>query len=454
MNLLWLSDSAPEHPCPAPHNCACQVSGSLSELLFAVHQNGDSAALCIIQLPSGENTADEILYRLRLVKKDMAVVFIHPGGSATEAVDLVKAGAYDYFDRIPEPAAIRACIEKAVAAQAASTAKTQGEWRKNLVGDSPAIDQVASLIGLIAPRRSTVLILGETGSGKEVVAQCIHQASPRSDRPMIAVNCPAIPEELLEAELFGHVKGAFTGAMNNRVGLFEQAHESTLFIDEIGDLPHELQAKLLRVLQEREFRRVGGTETIKIDVRVIAATNADLMEKVKQGTFREDLYYRLNVVPIAVPPLRDRRSDIPRLVHHFIKKVCDHEALPFRSVSEEAMARLSAYSWPGNVRQLENTIEMAVVLSGDRKVLGSGDFPLPSESGKRRTLDLTSQQIVPLPDSGLNFEQVIGRIELDLLEQALQRAKGNKKAAASILGLKRTTLAAKLKSLEALAASG
>jgi transcriptional regulator with GAF, ATPase, and Fis domain len=270
---------------------------------------------------------------------------------------------------------------------------------------------------------------------------------------MVAVNCPAIPEDLLEAELFGHVKGAFTGATNSRIGLFEQAHESTLFIDEIGDLPHELQAKLLRALQEREFRRVGGTETIKVDVRVIAATNSDLMDKVKRGKFREDLYYRLNVVPINMPPLRNRRSDIPRLVHYFIKKVCDQEHLPFKSISEEALARLCEYGWPGNVRQLENAIEMGVVLSGDRTALGSADFPLPSDSARIRTLDLDGEQIVSLPENGLDFEQVIGRIELNLLEQALQRAKGNKKAAAGILGLKRTTLAAKLKSLESLVAS-
>jgi len=271
---------------------------------------------------------------------------------------------------------------------------------------------------------------------------------------MIAVNCPAIPEDLLEAELFGHVKGAFTGAMNSRSGLFEQAHESTLFIDEIGDLPLELQAKLLRALQEREFRRVGGTEVIKVDVRVIAATNSNLMEKVKRGQFREDLYYRLNVVPIHTPPLRDRRPDIPRLVAHFVEKVCEQERLAYKFVSEEAMVRLSEYGWPGNVRQLENTVEMAVVLSGERTSLGLADFPLPPDGVRRRTLDLDGEQIVLLPERGLDFEQVIGRIELNLLEQALQRARGNKKIAAEILGLKRTTLAAKLKSLESLVAVG
>ena len=452
MKILWLSESGSTPPFAGLH-CNWQVSESLSEALFELQTNAETNSLCIIELPYIEETPEEALYRLRLAKNDLPVVFVHSSGSASEAVDLIKAGAYDYFDHMPDVAAIEALLQKIGEMRVRSMESALGEWRANLVGGSAAMDQITSLIDLIASRRSTILILGETGTGKEVVARCIHQASPRSDRPMIAVNCPAIPQDLLEAELFGHVKGAFTGAMSSRIGLFEQAHESTLFIDEIGDLPLELQAKLLRVLQEREFRRVGGTETIKVDVRVIAATNCDLLEKVKQGKFREDLYYRLNVVPINMPPLRNRRSDIPRLVHHFIKKVCDQEHLAFKTISEEAMTRLCEYAWPGNVRQLENAIEMAVVLSGDRAALGSADFPLSSDVIRKRTLDLESEQIVSLPEIGLDFEQVIGRIELNLLEQALQRAKGNKKAAASILGLKRTTLAAKLKSLEALVAS-
>lgn len=453
MNILWLSDSG-SAPSFAVPDCNWHLSASLSEALFELQSQPEADSLCFIQLPYAEEKPEEALYRLRLANKDLPVVFVHSCGSASQAVDLIKAGAYDYFDYMPDFAAIVALIQKVREMHSLPKELAQSEWRANLVGNSAAMDHVTSLIDLIACRRSTVLILGETGTGKEVVARCIHQASPRSERPMIAVNCPAIPQELLEAELFGHVKGAFTGAMNSRIGLFEQAHESTLFIDEIGDLPLELQAKLLRVLQEREFRRVGGSETIKVDVRVIAATNCDLLEKVKSGKFREDLYYRLNVVPINVPPLRNRRSDIPRLVHYFIKKVCDQERLSFKSISEEALTRLCEYSWPGNVRQLENAIEMAVVLSGERSVLGSADFPLPADTTRKRTLDLDNEQIVPLPENGLDFEQVIGRIELNLLEQALQRAKGNKKAAASILGLKRTTLAAKLKSLESLAASG
>lgn len=453
MNILWLSDSGAPPAFPFP-DCNWQIIESLSEVLFELQNEKDAASLCVVQLPYTEEKPEEALYRLHLAKKDLPVIFVHPSGSASEAVDLVKAGAYDYFDRMPDTAVMQGLLQKVQDMRSYPAETAHGEWRANLVGNSPAMDHVISLIDRIAPRRSTVLILGETGTGKEVVARSIHQASPRVGRQMIAVNCPAIPEDLLEAELFGHVKGSFTGALSSRIGLFEQAHESTLFIDEIGDLPLELQAKLLRALQEREFRRVGGTETIKVDVRVIAATNSDLMDRVKRGTFREDLYYRLNVVPINMPPLRNHRSDIPRLVHHFIKKVCDQEYLPFKSISEEALVRVCEYDWPGNVRQLENAIEMAVVLSGDRRVLGSADFPLPSEAARKRALDLDSEQIVSLPENGLDFEQVIGRIELNLLEQALQRAKGNKKAAAGILGLKRTTLAAKLKSLEMLMAGG
>jgi transcriptional regulator with GAF, ATPase, and Fis domain len=269
---------------------------------------------------------------------------------------------------------------------------------------------------------------------------------------MVPVNCAAIPENLLEAELFGHVKGAFTGAMNNRIGRFEQADGGTLFLDEIGDLSFELQSKLLRVLQEREFQRVGSAETMRVDVRLIAATNVDLLERVSQGKFREDLYYRLNVVPIRIPPLRDRSSDIPLLVQHFMHKICDQEDLPTKHIPPETLQRLLQYSWPGNVRQLENAVEMAVVLSGNRATLIPSDFVLPAQA-VRREVDLDDVNIIPLPEDGLDFERVIGRIELNLLEQALLRANGNKKVAADILRLKRTTLAAKLKSLESLSSS-
>ena len=246
------------------------------------------------------------------------------------------------------------------------------------------MQDVENTIRLVGARRCTVLITGETGTGKEMAARALHMAGPRAHLPMVAVNCSALPENLLEAELFGHVKGAFTGAVNHRVGRFEQAHKSTLFLDEIGDMPMELQAKLLRVLQEREIQRLGSSETVRVDVRVVAASNANLLDLVRQGRFREDLYYRLNVVPLQMPPLRQRRGDIPLLVRHFVKKVCDAEGLPVKNVAPEAMRVLEAAPWPGNVRQLENTVEMAVVLSGDRDLLECVRFRF-HQFGQRQT---------------------------------------------------------------------
>jgi DNA-binding NtrC family response regulator len=247
----------------------------------------------------------------------------------------------------------------------------------------------------------------------------------------------------MEAELFGHVRGAFTGAIQSRVGRFEQAQGGTLFLDEIGELPLELQAKLLRVIQEREFQRLGSSETIRADIRIIAATNRNLLQQVERGRFREDLYYRLNVVPLDMPPLRQRCEDIPILAKHFAEKVCALEEIPLKSLSPEALDRLAAYAWPGNVRQLENSVEMAVALSGARTVLTAADFPLPPASPSPIDAPLVS-----VPDHGLDFEQTVAVIERSILEQALRKTGGNKKAAAEMLRLKRTTLSAKVRNLE------
>jgi transcriptional regulator with PAS, ATPase and Fis domain len=293
-----------------------------------------------------------------------------------------------------------------------------------------------------------VLITGETGTGKEMAARAIHAASNRAHLEMVAVNCSALPENLLEAELFGHVRGAFTGAVGNRAGRFEQANRGTLFLDEVAEMPLELQAKLLRVLQEREFQKLGSSETVKVDVRVIAACNVDLHERIRQGRFRQDLYYRLNVVPIVMPPLRRRTMDIPLLVNHFIDKVCRQEGLTEKQLTRETMERLRRHDWPGNVRQLENAIEMAVALSGDRDTLVPGDFPLPSVA-HAKVVPMPVPAQIALPEEGLDFERVVTSIERGILLQALRRTEGNKKAAADLLGLKRTTLTAKLKALEA-----
>jgi len=304
---------------------------------------------------------------------------------------------------------------------------------------------VFRIIGLVGPRRCTVLISGETGTGKEIAARAIHSASSRSSRPMVTVNCAALPENLLEAELFGHVKGAFTGAANHRMGRFEQAHNSTIFLDEIAEMPLDVQAKLLRVLQEREFQRIGSSETISVDLRIIAASNADLGKRVNEGRFREDLYYRLNVAPIQLPALRERSSDIPALVDHLVQKICHAEQIPVKDVSVEALRCLTQYHWPGNVRQLENALEMAVALSGDRPVLTPVDFPQQaSASGSG-----AAPAAISVPDHGLDFDRTVSQFEKSILTQALEKTAGNKKQAADLLGLKRTTLSAKLRTLEA-----
>lgn len=326
-------------------------------------------------------------------------------------------------------------------------------WRNMLIGDSAAMRQVAERIELVAPRRCTLLISGETGTGKEVAARCVHLAGHRASHPWVAVNCSALPEHLLEAELFGHVKGAFTGAISSRTGRFEQAHRGTLFLDEIGDMSFNLQAKLLRVLQEREFQRLGASESIQVDVRIIAATNLSLLERVHDGSFREDLFYRLNVVPITLPPLRERPEDIPVLVRHFLAKICREEGIAPRILDGGVLDRLMRRLWRGNVRQLENAVEMAVALSGQRQVLVMDDFPeIDEEFGDECGLrPVPAPSVVRLPDHGLDFDRTVGAIERDLLEQAMRKAHGNKKMAAEMLRLKRTTLAAKLKTLSAVA---
>jgi transcriptional regulator with GAF, ATPase, and Fis domain len=304
---------------------------------------------------------------------------------------------------------------------------------------------------LIGRRRCTVLITGESGTGKEMAARALHMASPRANQTMVAINCSALPENLLEAELFGHVKGAFTGAVNARIGRFEQAHKGTLFLDEIGDMPIELQAKLLRVLQDREFQRLGSSENIRVDVRLIAASNVNLLDRVRQGKFREDLYYRLNVVPLQMPPLRERDGDIPLLVYHFVKKICQMENIPLRRLAPEALERLRTCPWPGNVRQLENAVEMAIAMSGDRDLLYPADLGLAETSvSKVVPIDFKAPGM-ELPEA-VDFETAVSQFQRALLESALSKTEGNKTAAAELLGMKRTTLIMKLRSFEAASA--
>jgi DNA-binding NtrC family response regulator len=408
----------------------------------------------------GEGSCDAVaqsgllLEELQRAQPGTPVVLYAPNASSTEVVRLLRLGAFHVYAQGDATSLLYLAANSKWAAQSARLPiETECEsWRQFLIGDSRPMQQIAQQIRLVAPRRSTVLITGETGTGKELVARSIHDASGRNRSSLVAVNCSALPEALLEAELFGHVKGAFTGAVGQRIGRFEEANHGTLFLDEIGDMPFSLQAKLLRAIQEREFQRLGSSENIRVDVRVLAATHTDLAELVKHGKFREDLYYRLNVVPIALPPLRERPSDVPALVQHFIEKICREEHLSAKQISQETLARLAGHDWPGNVRQLENAVEKAVVLSGDRAVLLPGDFPLPP---RQRPVAYApgARALIAVPDQGLDFERTVGSIELNILEQALRKTRGNKKLAAEMLGLKRTTLAAKLKSLSAVGAA-
>jgi len=324
------------------------------------------------------------------------------------------------------------------------------DWERLLVGDSHPMRQVSRTIGMVGGRRATVLITGETGTGKEIAARALHLAGPRRRGPLVAVNCSALPATLLEAELFGHVRGAFTGAHQSRAGRFELAQGGTLFLDEIGEMTPDLQAKLLRVLQEREFQRLGSSETVQLDIRVVAATNCDLRQRIEEGRFREDLFYRLSVIPIHMPPLRARREDIPALAAHFARKICAAERIPLKSLTGEALDRLRTYAWPGNVRELENAVEAAVALSGDRLILRPADFPL--SEARPRVPTPAGPPVVAVPEGGLDYERTLALIERSILGQALQKTGGNKKAAAEMLRLKRTTLAAKMRSLDSWAA--
>lgn len=401
----------------------------------------------LIRLPIAGWSPSDLLATIHARDAYIPVILWLPHIPTSEAVRLSRLGAYQVLtDETPQEELL-AILDRAVEQRRArwtahmTDSPENDPVTKHLVGESWPMRMIGQVIRLVSPRRCTVLITGETGTGKELVARAIHLSSPRAHLPMVCVNCSALPEELLEAELFGHVRGAFTGAINNRVGRFEQANHSTLFLDEISEMPMSVQAKLLRVLQEREFQRVGSSETVKVDVRVIAASNANLPVRVREGKFRDDLYYRLNVVPVQLPPLKQRKEDIRALAHYFVEKACAAENMPPKVLPREIVDRLVACDWPGNVRQLENTVEMAVALSGDRHILHLSDFPLLLSG-----LDQEPRAVV-VPEGGLNYADAVDQFERSILEQALRMTGGNKTVAASKLSLKRTTFLAKLRTL-------
>jgi DNA-binding NtrC family response regulator len=398
-------------------------------------------------------TGDEILKEALALFPETIVILMTGFGNIQSAVDAIRQGAYDYLPKPFQLPELVLRVEKGIEERRLRTENRmlRGELQakynfSSLVGGSAAMNRIYNLIGVVAKKTSTVLIEGETGTGKELIARAIHYSGPRKDQPMVALNCGAIPANLLEDELFGHVKGAFTNAHQHRIGRFEQANHGTLFLDEVSSMPMDLQVKLLRALQEREFQKVGSATTIKVDVRIVAATNQDLLEAVGKGNFREDLYYRLNVIPIRVPPLRQHREDVPLLISHFIQKYCKEQNLLLKTVSQEAMKHLMAYDWPGNVRQLENTVEMAVALSGDREILDTEDFPVAARSSFQSAPVQTEPLAdIDIPDNGILFNTIISDLEKRLILQSLQVAQGNKKRAASLLHLKRTTFVEKLR---------
>jgi len=420
------------------------AAGNGRQALQAARTQPFDVVLTDLKMP--DMNGIELLSELLASQPGLCVTLMTAHGTIDSAVDAMKKGAFDYLTKPLEKdevlVVLRRAMERSHLVRENRMLKEQLRERfrvRNIVGAHGSMQDVFRIVHKVAASSSTVLIYGESGTGKELVARALHHESDRKTRPFYAVNVAALPESILEAELFGHEKGAFTGAEARKIGLFEQASGSTLFLDEVGDLKRDLQVKLLRALQEREILRVGGTERVPIEVRIVAATNQDLEKAVREGRFREDLYYRLNVIPIVLPPLRDRRTDIPTLVDHFMAKYAD--AAKGKRMSEAALAVLSGYDWPGNVRQLESVIERTLLLSeGD--VIVPQDLPAAVRAGIGT---LRGPMDFDIPDSGLDLDQ----LERGLILKALEKAAGNVSRAARLLGLTRRTLQYRMEKIQA-----
>jgi two-component system response regulator PilR (NtrC family) len=428
-----------------------EQAGSGEDALARLQDFAFDILVTDLRLPgvSGRQVLDEAFARY----PEITAIVITGYGGVRDAVEVTRLGAEGF---ITKPFQFEELLHELNTATEKRRLKSENAYLRQqlhdrskidgIVGRTPVMMQMFELLHTVAATSSTVLITGETGTGKELVARAIHEASPRRHHRFVALNCSAIPETLLEGEIFGHVRGAFTGAIANRQGRLEQANRGTLFLDEVGTMSPALQAKLLRVLQSREFERVGDSQTIRVDVRVLAATNSDLKRMVAEGQFREDLYYRLNVIPVRIPALRERRADIPLLAQHFLDRFA-RESIPPRgrvTIAQETQQALMAYDWPGNVRQLENVIERAFALSPGRSQILASDLPpelqrLPATINPGEYL---------LPQEGVNLEHVVATFEHSLIKRALERTDGNKSQAADLLQLKRTTLIEKLKRLD------
>jgi two-component system NtrC family response regulator len=391
-------------------------------------------------------TGQEVLEHVKKAYSHVPVIIMTAFGSIEGAVEAMRVGAFDYITKPFSNDELMLTVAKA--AQFASTQRENIYLRQSLeeryavhqlIGRSKAMGQVLELVDRSAPSRSTVLIMGESGTGKEMVAKAIHYASPRKDQPFVTVNCMALSSGVLESELFGHEKGSFTGAVAKRRGRFEMAHGGTLFLDEIGELSADIQVKLLRVLQERTFERVGGTQPIEVDIRVVTATNKDLQAAVATGTFREDLFYRLNVVRIDMPALRERREDIPLLAGHFLRKYAAENEKTVQGFTSEAMDSLTGYEWPGNVRQLQNVVERCVVLASG-ELIGVED--LPAEVRDEETQYKSAVDLLPVQ---INLGETLEKIEAALVRRALARTDFVQVKAAEMLGVSKSLLQYKLK---------
>jgi two-component system nitrogen regulation response regulator GlnG len=431
-----------------------------SGLSAALDQDPDMVILDIF-LPDIDGLT--VLRKLHEEKPQLPVLIITAQNVMTHAVEAMRQGAFDY---LPKPFDVPVLLDRVSRGLAQSSAGEEARepesypaQMEDMIGRSPIMEELFKAMGRVAATDATVLILGESGTGKELVAKAIHRFSHRADGPFVAVNASAIPAELLESVLFGHEKGAFTGATDTRKGKFEVAGGGSLFLDEIGDMPLNLQAKILRVLENREFERVGGHRTFRTDVRVISATHRDLWDAVSKGDFREDLYYRLNVVSLSVPPLRERREDIPILTGHFLKTFADDSNLPAKTVSDSAMNVLIKHLWPGNVRELLNTLQRSSVLASgpviqvsDLGIVADG-LPLPEDGTFEEIIRHHLKDIVATwshLDEGDLYQQVLEKVEKPLFELIMESVKGNQLKAAKVLGINRNTLRERLRKYELL----
>jgi len=451
--------------------------GSAEEALERLAQESFDIVVLEMNLPGMSGL--DLLQHCPRRRAEIITIAMAAEAKVDVAVEAMKRGATEFLAKPFSPEDLLSALSVAAervqrhALAAAGTGTGSGMAAINLVAESEPMRQVMAHVAAVASFNTTVLVTGETGTGKELIARAIHQQSPRRNRPLVALNCAAVPEHLLEDELFGHVKGAFTGAHNARDGRFEQANGGTLFLDEIGDMSLALQAKLLRVLQEREFEKLGSSRTTRVDVRIIAATSADLERRVADGSFRADLYYRLNVVHLKLPPLRGRAADIRPLAEQLLARFCQSAGLPKKSISPEVWQALGSYLWPGNVRQLQNAMERAAALSGlageisltdlPEEVRGgspTGVTPLlaasasaatapnPERDANRSPGQVANGLPAQIPDEGVSYDAIVAQVERELLLQSLNKTGGNKVRAARLLQMKRTTFAEKLKRLQ------